>query len=79
MAEKSKVTDTNNKAAISKKGDKLDIVKLKEMKITELIKLARSFKVEGASSLRKQELLFKILQAQAQKAGRLRFLKEHRL
>jgi transcription termination factor Rho len=69
MAEKSKTTDTNNKAAISKKGDKLDIVKLKEMKITELIKVARNFKVEGASSLRKQELLFKILQAQAQREG----------
>ena len=69
MAEKSKVTDTNNKAAASKKGDRLDIVKLKEMKITELVKVARSFKVEEASSLRKQELLFKILQAQAQREG----------
>ncbi|NQT07045.1 MAG: transcription termination factor Rho [Candidatus Omnitrophica bacterium] len=49
--------------------ERLDIVKLKEMKITELTKIARKFKVEDASVLRKQELLFKILQAQAKREG----------
>ena len=52
-----------------KSTEKLDIVKLKEMKITELNKVARSFKINGISTLRKQELLFKILQAQAAKEG----------
>ncbi|MEE8359898.1 MAG: transcription termination factor Rho [Candidatus Omnitrophota bacterium] len=70
MTEKPKVSSNNNTtAAISKKSDKLDIVKLKEMKITELSKLAKMFKVEGVGILRKQELIFKILQAQAQREG----------
>ncbi|MFH1753321.1 MAG: transcription termination factor Rho [Candidatus Omnitrophota bacterium] len=71
MTEKPKVsTNSNNTAAsVSKKSDKLDIVKLKEMKITELSKLAKMFKVEGMGILRKQELIFKILQAQAQGEG----------
>ncbi len=49
--------------------EKLEITKLKEMKITELSKIARSFKIEGVSAMRKQELIFKILQAQAAKEG----------
>ncbi len=48
---------------------KLDIVKLKEMKMTELNKVGRTFKIEGISGIRKQELIFKILQAQAEKEG----------
>ncbi|MDB4349715.1 transcription termination factor Rho [Omnitrophica bacterium] len=68
MAEKSKISAASDSVAAAKNG-KLDIVKLKEMKITELNKVARNFKVEGVSALRKQELIFKILQAQAQKEG----------
>lgn len=41
------------------------------MKITELAKLAKQLKVSGVSALKKQELIFKILQAQAQKEGRI--------
>lgn len=46
-----------------------DIVSLKEMKVTELGKLARKLKVEGVSGLKKQDLIFKILQAGAEKNG----------
>lgn len=49
--------------------EKLDIGKLKTMKITELNKLAKELNANGTSSLRKQDLIFKILQAQAEKEG----------
>jgi len=49
--------------------EKLDIGNLKEMKITELNKLARELNVNGTSGVKKQELIFKILQAQAEKEG----------
>ncbi len=49
--------------------EKLDIGKLKEMKITELSKLARELNINGISGLKKQDLMFKLLQAQAEKEG----------
>jgi transcription termination factor Rho len=49
--------------------EKLDIRNLKEMKITELNKKARELNVNGVSGLKKQDLIFKILQAQAEKEG----------
>jgi len=51
------------------KTDRLDIAKLKERKISELNKLARDLNVNGVSGLKKQDLIFKILQAQAEKEG----------
>ena len=50
----------------------MNLAELKLKKIDELVKLARSLKVEGFSSMRKQELIFAILQAQADKDGKLR-------
>lgn len=49
--------------------EKLDIGNLKEMKISELNKLAKELNVNGMSGLKKQDLIFKILQAQAEKEG----------
>ena len=49
--------------------EKLDIGNLKEMKITELNKKARELNVNGVSGLKKQDLIFKVLQAQAEKEG----------
>jgi transcription termination factor Rho len=46
----------------------MDLAELKEMKINALTKLARQFKVEGVSGMRKQELIFAILQAKAKEA-----------
>jgi len=48
---------------------KLDIAALKELKITELTKLARDLGINGISGLKKQDLIFKVLQAQAEKEG----------
>ena len=67
MNEKSKINGSDSEAKAM--DGRLDIAKLKEMKITELNKAARTFKIEGITGLRKQELIFKILQAQAEKEG----------
>jgi transcription termination factor Rho len=48
---------------------KLDLVELKEMSIQGLNQVARDMGVQGVAGLRKQELIFKILQAQAEKSG----------
>ncbi len=49
--------------------DNVDIGTLKGMKISELNKMSRDLKVNGISGVRKQDLIFKILQAQAEKKG----------
>jgi len=41
----------------------MDVAQLKEKKVSELMAIANSLNVEGASSMRKQELIFAILQA----------------
>jgi len=47
----------------------MNIAELKEKSISELTTIAREFSVSGVSSLRKQELIFKILEAQTEKNG----------
>jgi len=49
--------------------EKLDIKNLKELKISELNKVAKELGVNGISGAKKQDLIFKILQAQAEKEG----------
>ncbi len=49
--------------------DALDIRTLKEMGSAQMTQVAKDLEVEGATSLRKQELIFKILQAQTEKSG----------
>jgi len=47
----------------------LDLVALKDMSIQDLNQVARDMGVQNAAGLRKQELIFKILQTQAEKSG----------
>ncbi len=47
----------------------LNLKALKEKKISELAQIARNFSVDGTSGLRKQDLIFSILQAQAEQSG----------
>ncbi|OFV88921.1 MAG: transcription termination factor Rho [Acidobacteria bacterium RBG_16_68_9] len=47
----------------------LNLKVLKAKKISELTEIARGFNIEGASNLRKQELIFAILEAQTAKSG----------
>ncbi len=50
-------------------GDGMNLTELKEKTIDELTKTAKDLKVEGARGLRKQDLIFAILQAQTEKTG----------
>ncbi len=50
-------------------GTLLDIADLKEMNISKLTQIAKDLDVPGATGMRKQELIFKILQAQTEKSG----------
>ena len=45
------------------------LTELKEMKISELTQLAKKFNIEGASGMRKQDLIFSLLQAHTASAG----------
>ncbi len=54
--------------ALNKRGN-LDLGELKEMSISRLNQIARELEIPGVAGMRKQELIFKILQAQAEKAG----------
>ena len=47
----------------------LDLTGMKEMSISELTHIAKEMGVEGASGMRKQELIFKVLAAQTEKSG----------
>ncbi len=50
-------------------GPTLDLVELKDMSIQNLNQVAKDMGVLNAAGLRKQELIFKILQTQAEKSG----------
>jgi transcription termination factor Rho len=50
-------------------GRGLDIIQLKSKTVAELMELAHSLGIQGTSGLRKQELIFKILESQTEKNG----------
>jgi transcription termination factor Rho len=50
-------------------GAALDLVELKDMNIQKLNQIAKDLGVQGFAGFRKQELIFKILQVQAEKSG----------
>ena len=47
----------------------MNIVELKDKKISELTDMAKSFNIEGAAGMRRQDLVFALLQAQIEKDG----------
>jgi transcription termination factor Rho len=49
--------------------DEMNLVELKKKNIKELLTMAKALQIEGASSMRKQELIFALLQAQAEMSG----------
>ncbi len=49
--------------------EQINIAKLKDMKMSELTKLAKDMNVNGISGIKKQDLIFKILQGQAEREG----------
>jgi transcription termination factor Rho len=76
MAEKDAGTDNTSGAkkisiqeALDKEGEQLHISELQALNIKELSKLAKKYKISEAGNLSKQDLIFAILQAQAEKHG----------
>ena len=76
QAEKSGNKEAANKEAANKEAGNttatapsLDLKVLKEMSIQQLNQIAKDLGISGAAGMRKQDLIFKILQAQAEKAG----------
>ncbi|CAN2039532.1 transcription termination factor Rho [Candidatus Magnetomoraceae bacterium gMMP-15] len=53
------------------KSNTMNIVELKDKKISELNQMAKAFRIDGAAGMRKQELIFSILQAQIEKNGQI--------
>jgi len=49
--------------------NRLDLAQLKEMSIQKLAAVAKSLDIPGATNMKKQELVFQILRAQAEKEG----------
>ena len=49
--------------------EKVDLETLKEMNMSELAKVAKNLSINGVSTLKKQDLIFKILQGKAEKEG----------
>ena len=55
--------------AVKEKPEVIDLATLKEMGVTELTRIAKQLEVPGATGMRKQELIFEILRARAEKSG----------
>lgn len=49
----------------------MNLLELKEMKINELAELARKYNIEGASGMRKQDLIYALLQAYSEREGQI--------
>jgi len=62
-------TEPKEKRKKKDNGEALNIQDLKEMNIQSLNKIAKELEIEGAASMRKQELIFQILKAQTERSG----------
>ncbi len=49
----------------------MNLIELKQMKISELTEMAKKLKIDGASGMRKQDLTFALLQAQSAQNGQI--------
>ena len=49
----------------------MNLVELNKMKISELTKLAKKYNIEGIGGLKKQELIFSLLQANIEESGQI--------
>ena len=61
--------DRNDRKAPTAPADLHNISDLKDKSISELTHIAKEMGIEGASGLRKQELIFKVLATQTEKSG----------
>jgi transcription termination factor Rho len=71
--EETEVSETENEekkpAPAKEEASTLNLAELKDMSISELTHVAKDMGIEGATGLRKQELIFKVLAAQTEKSG----------
>jgi transcription termination factor Rho len=59
----------SNGAAGPEKLERIELATLKDMSVGALTKIAKQLEVPGATGMRKQELIFEILKARAEKSG----------
>ncbi len=59
----------NHSQSSATQGEIMNLKDLKEKKINDMIQLAKDLKVEGAAGMKKQELIFAILQQQTERNG----------
>ena len=72
VAEEHEAAESNGAAEVQYDGPPLGRMNLKELKekrISELTRMARDMGIEGAAGMRKQELIFAVLQAHAARKG----------
>jgi transcription termination factor Rho len=63
------VETTSSKDSVRERRNEMNLVELKNKNIRELMTIAKAYSIDGASSMRKQELIFALLQAQAEMSG----------
>ena len=62
-------SDRSRGAEKTEKIERIDLAALKDMSVGALTKIAKQLDVPGATGMRKQELIFEILKARAEKSG----------
>ncbi len=60
---------TNSRDSTRDRRNEMNLVELKNKNIRELMAISKAYNIDGASSMRKQELIFALLQAQAEVSG----------
>ncbi len=60
---------TNSRDSVRDRRNEMNLVELKNKNIRELMAISTAYNIDGASSMRKQELIFALLQAQAEMSG----------
>ena len=60
---------TNSRDSVRDRRNEMNLVELKNKNIRELMAISKAYNIDGASSMRKQELIFALLQAQAEMSG----------
>ncbi len=68
-ATKNGAKNSDRNGSKTAQSDQVNISQLKDMKVSELTKMARDMNIEGLSGSKKQDLIFKILQKRAEVDG----------
>src|SRR3954451_11071160 len=68
-APKAKKAKAEEPAAAPDEVPEINLKELKEKRIPDLNRMAKELGIEGASNMRKQELIFAMLQAQSERGG----------